>query len=337
MKTSGKNMTSSGRSTLRPYFLLLLLLFAACGGSQQKGDPVTLHRFEQLIFGTPARQLADQLRAEQQTYDSPLINCYPDDPQYMMMLQDFVADPTMRYVYAKTDSLYHDLSWLEADLGNAMAAAKALCPEMDYHRFYTLITADFQNYDTRVFCYNREMAISIDRYAVGAMGEKSHFGLPDYLVALSSRDYLLRDCLAAAAMDHISLPQKELTLLDYIVYSGKILYFLDQVLPDTPETVKLRYSADQFAWMQQNEKEVWGWLVQKQLLFSTDRLELRNLTGEAPKTNAFGDGSAPRTGEYLGWQIVKAYMAKSGATMSQLFAETDSQKILEQSGWRPGN
>jgi hypothetical protein len=298
---------------------------------------VRFHRFERLLFDTPTESLQQVLDDSLQVYSTPLLNVAPHNQQYMQALGAFVNDPAVRRIYTVSDSLYRDLGWLEETLGKALQRSNKLCPEMTYDGFYTLITADFQNYDTRVFCYNREMAISIDRYAVGAMGEKSHFGLPDYLVALSSRDYLLRDCLAAAAMDHISLPQKELTLLDYIVYSGKILYFLDQVLPDTPETVKLRYSADQFAWMQQNEKEVWGWLVQKQLLFSTDRLELRNLTGEAPKTNAFGDGSAPRTSEYLGWQIVKAYMAKSGASMSQLFAETDSQKILEQSGWRPGN
>jgi hypothetical protein len=171
--------------------------------------------------------------------------------------------------------------------------------------------------------------------AVGAMDEMNFFGLPEYLVALCSRDFILRDCMAAAAMDHISLPERDLMLLDYIIYSGKILYFLDQVLPETSDEVKLRYTPDQMAWMRQNVKEVWGWMVQKEMLFSTDRLQLRNLTGDAPKTNAFGDGSAPRTGDYIGWQIVSAYMEKNDVSLSELFAETNSQKILEQSGWRP--
>lgn len=316
--------------------LPLLFLLVACSTSNgPKGDPVTLHRFEQVLFDTPAADLGERLGAERQTYDSPLINCEPDNPQYMQMLRAFVGDPTMRYVYHKTDSLYHDLSWLEADLGNAMAKARALCPEMVYDRYYTLLTADFENYDTRVFCYNRDLAISIDRYAVGAMDEMNFFGLPEYLVALCSRDFILRDCMAAAAMDHISLPERDLMLLDYIIYSGKILYFLDQVLPETSDEVKLRYTPDQMAWMRQNVKEVWGWMVQKEMLFSTDRLQLRNLTGDAPKTNAFGDGSAPRTGDYIGWQIVSAYMEKNDVSLSELFAETNSQKILEQSGWRP--
>ena len=68
---------------------------------------------------------------------------------------------------------------------------------------------------------------------------------------------------------------------------------------------------------------------------SKDRVQFQNFCDEAPKTNAFGDDSAPRTTDYIGWQIVRRYMKKSGATMQQLFDETDSQKILSESGWRP--
>ena len=63
--------------------------------------------------------------------------------------------------------------------------------------------------------------------------------------------------------------------------------------------------------------------------------QLRNFIDDAPKTNAFGEGSAPRTLHYIGWQIVKQYMKKSGRTVEELLGETDSQKILTQSGWRP--
>ena len=84
------------------------------------------------------------------------------------------------------------------------------------------------------------------------------------------------------------------------------------------------------------DEQEWGAFIQKQLLFSTDKFELRNLIGEGPKTNAFGDGSAPRTIDYLGWQIVKKYMESGDVTLADLFADTDSRKILNKSQWRPG-
>jgi hypothetical protein len=142
--------------------------------------------------------------------------------------------------------------------------------------------------------------------------------------------------MAAVASDHITLPEGDLTLLDHAIYRGKILYFLDQTLPDVPDHLKIRYTPEQLEWMQENVENVWGAFIQKQLLFSTDKIELRNLIGEGPKTNAFGDGSAPRTIDYLGWQIVKKYMESGDVTLADLFADTDSRKILNKSQWRPG-
>ena len=319
------------------YCLLLTaccLLPMACG---RQGEPVKIHRFEQVLFNTPSDQLHEALLRDSATYSTPLLNCYPNDLDYIAYLRAFVSDPDMRYIFHKTDSLYHDLSWLEQELGSAMKKAHALCPDIVYNRFYTLITADFESYDTRVFCYDRDLAISIDRYALAEMPERNYFMMPAYLVNLCTRDHILADCMAAVATDHITLPEGDLTLLDHAVYRGKILYFLDQTLPDIPDHIKIRYTPEQYAWMEANVKNVWGAFIQKQLLFSTNKYELRNLIGEGPKTNAFGEGSAPRTCDYIGWQIVKQYMDRTHVPLADLFADTDSRKILNRSQWRPGN
>lgn len=308
---------------LLTYLLPAMLAFAACG---HKAEPVTIHRFEQFLF-------ANQGNAAD--FQTPLLNYHPENPEFMAALNGFVNDPFVHHVYAVTDSLYHDLSWLEQELGDATARAHELCPEIDYRNFYTLITADIGNYPNRVFSNLTDVAISIDCYTLGHSEEMQQFGVPTYITRLCRREYIASDAMSAAARAHIVLPEGDLTFLDYAIAEGKTLYFLDQVLPATPDTVKLRYSREQLDWMEENLENVWGWLIQNDVLFSTDMAKLRNLLDDAPKTNAFGDGSAPRTNAYIGWQIVKQYMKKSGASLGKLFAETDSRKILETSGWRP--
>lgn len=311
---------------MRRILILLLpamLAFAACG---RKAEPVQIHRFEQFLFDH---------RGNAADFQTPLLNYHPDDPDFMAAVADFVADPMVQRIYHVTDSLYHDLSWLEQELGDAMERARNLCPEVDYKYFYTLVTADLGNYANRVFCNLTDMAISLDCYTLGHVEEMQRFGVPNYISNLCRREYIVSDVMATAARAHIELPEGELTFLDYAVAEGKTLYFLDQVLPSTPDTIKLRYSKQQLDWMKENVENVWGWLIQRQMLYSSDQTQLRNLTDDAPKTNTFGDGSAPRTNAYIGWQIVKQYMQRSGSSMSQLFRETDSRKILEQSGWRP--
>lgn len=305
------------------YLLPVLLVFSSCG---KKAEPVEILRFEQFLFNHEGNA-AD--------FDTPLLNYHPDDPAFMAMLNDFVSDPIVHRVYEITDSLYHDLSWLEQDLGDAMAKAHEQCPEVSYRFYYTLITADFGNYANRVFSNGTDMVISIDNYTLGEVEEMQMFGVPTYIMNLCTREHILPDCMAAAAREHIELPDGDLTFLDHAIAEGKTLYFLDQVLPSTPDTLKIRYTKEQMDWMEENLENVWGWLIQNDMLFSADLTKLRNLLDDAPKTNAFGEGSAPRTGNYIGWQIVKQYMKKSGSTMSELFKETDSRKILTESGWRP--
>lgn len=313
---------------------LCIVLFCACGNKAGKKQ-VEFNRFEQLLFDTPVEQLQQVLTKEKATYQCELLNVYPEDEGYMGMLEGFVTDPVMRDVYRVTDSLYHDLGWLETELGKALTKAEELCPAIHYERFYTLITGDFENYQSRVLCGDGVLAISIDRYAVPEMGRYGYFGLPTYLVETSKREYIAADCMATIARDHIAMSDGEMTVLDYAIAEGKVLYFLEQVLPDCDDTILLRYTAEQLGWMEENVTNVWAWMIQNKMLYDTDLSRFHNLIDEAPKTNAFGDGSAPRTPAYIGWQIVKRYMKKSGASMNELFEMTDSQRLLNESGWRP--
>ncbi len=320
------------KNTIRLITAACCLMATAC---THHAEPVEIHRFEQLLFSTPTAQLKQVLEEQKATYNTPLLNVASDDPQYIAMVADFVADPIVSNIHRITDSIYHDLDWLEQELGDALARAHEICPEVEYDRIYTLITADFQDYPSRVFCYGKDMAISIDRYAVGEMADMQHFGMPSYLVNLCQRQYIVPDCMAAAVASHVAMPAHQPTFLDQAIADGKVLYLMELSLPSAHDTLLLRYTSGQLKWMQDNVSNVWGWLIGNNILYSNDHTQLRNLLDDAPKTNAFGEGSAPRTGAYIGWQIVRKYMKKSGATMSDLLADTDSRRILNQSGWRP--
>lgn len=297
------------------------LLLASCGG---KAKEVRFERFERLLFATAPEALADSLSAAAPRYDTPLLNLMPGNADYMAQLRDFVADPYMRGLYRLTDSIYSDLGWLERDLGRALARL----PELDYRRFYTMVTGDADDYDNRVFCDRRTLVVSLDRYA-------DPRALPQYMQRLCTRDELPVDCLTAMVRTYVALPEGELTLLDYMVAEGRTLYAVRQGMPKVADTLLLRYTGDQLRWMRHNEERVWSWILQSRLLYSTDVGQFHNLIDEAPQTNAFGQGSAPRTTAWLGLQIVDRYMDRTHTSLAELLAETDSRKILTQSAWRP--
>jgi hypothetical protein len=125
-------------------------------------------------------------------------------------------------------------------------------------------------------------------------------------------------------------------LLNQIVYEGKIQYFIDAMLPFAPDSLKFGYSKQQFEWADYNEQKMWAYLVEKQLLFSTDELTIRKLIADGPFTSLFANNSAPRAGAFLGWKIVRQYMDENpDITLQNLMLNNDYQGILNAAAYKP--
>ncbi|MBO4751368.1 MAG: hypothetical protein J5526_01315 [Bacteroidales bacterium] len=309
----------------------LLLVTASC---RNKGAEVKFARFEKVLFDTQTDQLQGKLEAVRSDFASPLINCAPENPVYMQQLTAFVSDPFVKEIYRLTDSCYGNLSWLEKELSAAVGKAQKMSDSVAPKRYFTMITGDLEDYRNRVFCYGGDLVLSIDHYVLPYTQHIGYCNCPMYIVNLSDCRYIAADCMAAMARSRIAMPEGEPMLLDYIVMEGKVQYFLEQTMPSTPDTIRLRYTKGQLDWMQHSEKDVWGYFLQNNLLYERDMARIHNFIDEAPKTNAFRN-SAPRTTDYLGLQIVRAYMKRSGASLDELFANTDSQAILQKSGFKP--
>lgn len=314
--------------------LLVLFCLVSCGGGSSKD--VEILRFEQVLFDTPAEQMQTELRQFASNYASLLLPVYPDDAVYLSQLSQFVADPTVRDIYDITEKQYRDLSWLEKELGDALGKAAGYDNEIDIDLFATYVSG-LSDYENRI-AVDREsgsVRISLDHYAVGGMEKYSYFGLPMYIVERCDSAHLASDIMAAIARQYVAMPdEKDVTMLDIMVSEGKVLYFLDQVMPKKEEAVKIRYSDEQMEWMRRNESNVWAYYIQNNLLYEKDFNRYHNFVDEAPKTNAFKD-SAPRTTHYIGWQIVRQYMKNTNCTIKELFDNTNSQAILQASQYKP--
>jgi hypothetical protein len=65
-------------------------------------------------------------------------------------------------------------------------------------------------------------------------------------------------------------------------------------------------------------------------------MQTNKLMQDGPFTKGFDAEAPARLGEWIGWQIVSAYMDKNRkVTLKQLLQNNDSQLILNQSGYKP--
>ena len=132
----------------------------------------------------------------------------------------------------------------------------------------------------------------------------------------------------------ISDAGKQPTLLDKMIRSGIKLYFLDCMLPDTPDSVKIAYKTDKMAWADAWEARIYKELIPH--LYSTDVGIHRLYIDDAPFTKTLARESAPRIGQYCGWKIVRSYMEKNpDVELRQLVLETDYNELFKAAKYKP--
>lgn len=321
---------------------LALLPFAACkrgadgnaGWKGSRGKPlVPMYRFEELMFGTAPAELQSRLAQEAPKYSNTLLNVYPDDAAYVTQVADMAKDPTMREIYDTIERRYAKLDWLQKELSGAMGRAAALDSNLRCDKIITFASG-LMDYSNRIAANDNSVLIAIDQYVAPYFKKYGYFQMPSYLVSLCTPEHIVPDAMAAIARQHIVLAQGDMRLLDYMIAEGKVLYFLDKVLPKTADTLKIRYSKVQYEWAAHNAGKVWAYWIQNNLLFEKDYNEIFHFVEDAPKTNVFGD-SAPRMTDYIGWQIVKQYADKTKCSMQALFDNANADGILKTSGWKP--
>ncbi|MDX1350371.1 MAG: hypothetical protein R3279_08990 [Putridiphycobacter sp.] len=152
---------------------------------------------------------------------------------------------------------------------------------------------------------------------------------PQYFKAKMNPEYLLPDICQSWLEYNVLEGVTEESFLANLIYYGKVLYTIKAMLPATADRAILRYSESDLLWAQENEYAVWQYIVQNNMVYDTKMKTMLRYFKPAPTTVGF-DGSPDRIGQYLGYQIISAYMNKNNeVSLKALIAEKNSTKILK--------
>ena len=187
----------------------------------------------------------------------------------------------------------------------------------------------------RVFVTDTVALIELDVY----LGKDHEFykGIQQFLADKMQPEYIVSDLADAYAKRYI-LDTKRKSLLDEMIYYGKILYFKDKIIPFKTDAEKIKYSPEQLKWVQTNEEYIWRYFVDKELLFSTDSKLPNRFINPAPFSKFYLeeiDNESPgRVGRYIGWQIVKSYAEKNDVSFTEVL-NTPTLTIFNKSKYKP--
>ena len=328
------------------YFFICLMVFMSCGRNPLKVDvsridiSLKVGRLDQDLAQVNSENFNSLIPALQKKYDTFFeIYCREilgiggsRDSLFSTYLLTFLKDSTYTGPQRNTDSLFRDFHPYIQQLGQAFKHYKYYYPEVRIPFVVTYLSG----FNQSIVTTPDALGISLDNYLGPQCRFYRQLGLPEYKKRNKHPQKIVCDALYGWISQQFEYKGNTENLVSSMIHQGKLLYFLDALIPDGPDSLKIGYTGEQLKWCEAHQTEMWSFLIEKKMLFSGDRMELVRFINPAPFTTPFGQKSPGRTGTWIGWQIVKSYMKKnSKVSLKALMENNDYHKILNDSGYSP--
>lgn len=325
---------------IKRIFLIFVIsvLFQGCNDQEMELDISSIttqskfKRFDSAFFNLDTSNFAFQLKTLKIEYPPFFMS---GEKERFWKFQRVDARQNLLYNTSKLE--FKSFANYQKALDLGMKHFYAAFPNHEIIDFYSYISnLDFSSpaffNDSLSTCF-----MALDLY----LGQHQDFYafLPDYIAFERQKAFLIRDALGSIISTKIEIPNPESILLEDMLYFGKLLYILEKLMPEAPDWTIIKYPKEKFSFCLENEKHVWAYFVENKLLYSTKARDKKRFIETSPFTKfgmKFDNQSPGRIGQWLGWQIVKRYMAKNPKkTIEDLLLEKNPQAILNSSSYRP--
>jgi hypothetical protein len=326
--------------------LFISLILLACNRSGQKHSttetPIQIERFEEDLFSIDLYNMADSIPWLQNKYPEflPLFTYKiisigrPGDLGFSDRLLAFVSDFTNYRVSKRVMEVFPDLKQYEKELSAAFGQYKEAFPGREIPKVISCITG----FNQSIITSDSLLAISLDKYLGGndEFYDLLYPPVPEYMRLVMRPEKISSDALLAWIHTIFSYNDKRDNLLVQMIYNGRAIYCVKQLMPQIQDTLLWGYTNKKMEFCKKNERGMWEFLVEHKKLFETDQFTLKQFINEAPFTRDFGQESPGRVVVWLGYNIVGSYMKRNkDITLEALMKEDDYQKIMNLSKYNP--
>jgi hypothetical protein len=258
-----------------------------------------------------------------------------------LKLDQFVKDSSIVSLNAKIAKKYSNTTTLEKNIRDMYQHFLYYQPSFkNSPKIYTFLS----QFGYQMFVFQDEkgqdaVAIGLDMFLYPEIDYKSldpdNTSFSDYITRSWTSDHITRK-LADIHVNELLGEPLGFKLIDLMIQNGKELYILDKILPTTHDSIVHEYSDAQMQWCFDNELEIWNYFFDKKLFYESAPNKVSKYINPSPHSPDMPDVAPGRTANFIGYQIVKAYMARFPmTTIDQLVALKNSQEILEKSKYKP--
>lgn len=256
----------------------------------------------------------------------------PDREDFSVELAGFRNDFYMKQLYEQAVKLYGKDARFFQDLKKGLGRYNFYFPQRSLPDVVVCITA--LNYATAV--NDSTLFVGIDMYLGPDFEAYLAMNMPAYIRQRRKPEYLTAEALRAWLLTEFPPPGPTPTFAENLIYHGRIMMLLEKLLPDEKPHILMGYTEKQISFCEKNIRNIWQFFIDAGVLQSRESRDLTRYFEEAPFSYGMPKETPGRTGVWLGWQIVKAYLQKHPeVSLDSLMNIRDLQTIFLQSGFRP--
>lgn len=331
--------------TKLPYFIIyaFAIFISACSSNKLDVDVsdvevnLELKRMEQDIFESKEKNAASQnqflIENYGWLYEAFMMDMIgegsPYDPMAPEYLKGFSTHEDMLQIYNETQKEFTDFSKYHSELEKSFKYYKYYFPDSTLPRIITF----YSNFNANILPYENNLAIGLDMY-LGTdheiiKGLPIEF-FPQYIKEKMTSEYLVADAMKAWLMNRFAPSIKDGDdFLSTIITLGKVMYLLDAMMPLEEDYIKFGCTKEQMEWCFHQEKNIWKTIINNKALYSKDKGLILQYVSEGPFTKGMPHESPSKLGVWLGWQMVKDYVAHKDVSVLELLQQKSPKVILK--------
>jgi hypothetical protein len=330
--------------------LLFLLFVIACKTGKKEPDtsniPVTVHieRFDQAFFAIDTNHIQQGLLDLARQYpwfiNDFAVNILGTSPlSDTSMNAFFICRRFISGYMPVRDSLalkFSDMRPIEAELKKGFQHLRYYFPKYNLPPKVVSYIGPFDAPGVALTRYT--LAIGLQLYA----GKNFPFYLsrqgqdifPLYISRRFESEYVVPNCMKALSEDIFPDQSQGKPLIEQMIEKGKSWWLIDQLLPETADSLKTGFTGKQLSWCVSNEGQIWNFFLD-QNLYSLDPDLIKNFIGDAPYTQGMPEASPGNIGQWVGWRIVQKYVSAHPDITPLQLMQTPDRTIFDEAKYKP--
>lgn len=327
------------------------LMLSACKGKKNIPDvsgilvELKVERFESDFYKIDTSNIAHSLDELNKKYPAFLpdylyqvLGLTPQPDSVISQIKLFLKDSLYKNIYQDACKKFTTLDAAKTELKLGLQLTKFYFPKYTLPKKLITFIGPLDGVGTALTS-DHSLAIGLQGYLGGDYEAYQDGYIAQTYPAYKSRrfepQYIATNCIKNIIEELFPDKSNGRPLAERMIEQGRRLYVLDMLLPQTADSIKTGYTQSQLKQCFDNEKNIWAYFVQSNLLFEREPSLVSPYVTDGPKTPELSETSPGNIGSFSGWQIVKKWMETHPKTSLETLMQTPTMTIFNDAGYKP--